>query len=106
MRGPYPAGTPNRDAVGTPWEAGRVVHGQWYRVVKAFADADGDIHPIGECWMFQRSTFFPYDEEYVLFVHFPDGCEWSIVLRSGTHHANEYQILDRFTEYVSPIQVP
>jgi Domain of unknown function (DUF3601) len=39
-----------------------------YRVTKSFVDYDGEIHPIGENWIYLSHSFLPHDDGLSLFV--------------------------------------
>jgi hypothetical protein len=82
MQGPYHAGTFS-DLPPTSswnWERGQFERGQVYRIIKAFADADGATHPVGEKWRFLGGGFNKFDDEVILCVQFPSGEEWKISL--------------------------
>ncbi len=42
--------------------------GQRYRVVRAFVDYDQRVHPVGETWMFEHTSFLPYEDGLTLHV--------------------------------------
>ncbi|SRR5579871_660094 len=103
MKGPYPIGTcvPHQRADETPWEGPHAARGQRYRVVKAFIDADGDHHAIGEEWMFLYSTFSRFDEILTLFIRWDSNDEWGLPL-SWDQPANA-DVIDNFSSYAAPI---
>jgi hypothetical protein len=45
-----------------------LVPGQRYRVVRAFTDHDGGLHPVGETWVFEGTHFVPYHDGLTLQV--------------------------------------
>lgn len=52
--------------------------GRRYRVLRAFTDFDGDVHPPGEEWTFLGSSFLPHDDGLSLFVSLDGRREWQI----------------------------
>lgn len=60
--------------------ASELVPGQTYRVVQAFRDYDGTLHPVGERWRFVGKSFLPYEDGLMLFLE-QDGREQSIRLQ-------------------------
>ncbi len=50
----------------------------WYRVVRAFADFDGDLHPVGETWQFCEYSFVPHEDSLSWFVSLNGSQEWQI----------------------------
>lgn len=49
-----------------------------YRVVRAFTDYDGDVHPAGEQWTFMGTAFLPHADGLSMFVSPDDVHEWHI----------------------------
>ena len=49
-----------------------------FRVTKAFVDADGDNHPVGEEWTFIMSMFNRLASLYMVCAAAPSGEEWEI----------------------------
>ena len=41
--------------------------GRKYRVIRAFTDFDGQLHPVDETWRFRGTSFLPYDNGLSLF---------------------------------------
>lgn len=82
MQGPYNLGT--FGSLPTPseggWERGRLARGQTYRVVKAFHDADGQEHLVGEEWLFLGAMFNKFDDELAICIRLVGGEEWKIPL--------------------------
>jgi hypothetical protein len=76
MYGPEPAGRWSKSLDGQPFRHLEV--GAWYVVVRAFADHDGDVHPVGERWRFLGYTFIPYHDGLSLFVSLDGVGEWQI----------------------------
>jgi hypothetical protein len=66
--------------------------------VKAFRDADGLTHPLGETWTFLASIFSPYDDELLIAVALPDASEWRI--RMIWTPDGQDRVIERFTNYV------
>ena len=71
-----------------------------YRVVCAFTDHDGIIHPVGESWRFLRSTFLPYEDGLSLFVALDGGAEMQIRLQLRAEA--EGPIVDALDRYIEP----
>ncbi len=80
MKGPYSAGTHDYGVPPTQrdWEFGRLERGHRYRVVKAFVDADGDRHDVGEEWVFVTQMFSKLDDELTICVRSESNEEWRI----------------------------
>ncbi|MDO7887284.1 DUF3601 domain-containing protein [Hymenobacter cheonanensis] len=45
-----------------------LVRGQRYQIMREFVDYDGGLHSVGETWLFEGTTFVPYDDELTLHV--------------------------------------
>lgn len=75
--------------------------GQRYRVVCAFVDHDGIVHPVGETWRFLRSDFLPYEDGLSLFVAMPGGAERQIRLQWRPEA--EGPVIDALDQYVLPV---
>ena len=56
----------------------RMSYGTPFRVTKAFVDADGDYHPVGEEWTFIMSMFNRLASLYVICAAGPSREEWEI----------------------------
>jgi len=87
------------------WEHSRpefcgLLRGQWYRVVRAFHDFDGDEHPVGETWVFLGHNFLPYHDGLSLFVSIDGHREWHIRLRWTAE--DQGPIIDSLQEYLVP----
>ncbi|MEW6401359.1 MAG: DUF3601 domain-containing protein [Chloroflexota bacterium] len=78
--------------------AADLVPGQTYRVLAAFKDYDGMLHPIGETWRFVQKNFLPYEDGLTLFVE-RDGQHVSIRLQ--WRDEAQGQIIDNFSDFVS-----
>lgn len=79
----------------------RIVRGQRYRVTRAFTDADGVLHPVGEEWTFTASKFSRFEDEYVISVRFDAGGTMSFGLIC--QEDRQYGIIRNFSEYVVAI---
>lgn len=55
--------------------------GRRYKVIKAFKDFDGHLHPAGEEWAFLGSAFLPHDDGVSWFVSLDGEAEWHIRLQ-------------------------
>jgi hypothetical protein len=80
--------------------ASDLVPGKTYRVISAFKDYDGIIHPIGEYWRFVQKNFLPYEDGMSLFVE-KDGENISFRLQWRTE--TQGQIIDDFSDFVEEI---
>ena len=77
--------------------ASELVPGKSYRVVAAFKDYDGIIHPVGETWQFTRKSFLPYEDGLSLFVKM-NGLEMQIRLQWLSE--SQGSIIESFSEFV------
>jgi hypothetical protein len=84
----------------SPWDA-VVRPGVRYRVMKAFTDFDGELHPEGEEWTFLRNAFLPYESGMTFFVSF-DGREESQIRLQWRPEAQSH-VLDHLAEYVGAV---
>lgn len=84
-----------------PSERLRMVRGQKYRVTRAFTDADGVLHPVGEEWTFTASKFSRFEDEYVISVQFELGGVVSFGLIC--QEDRQYGVIRNFSEYVMAI---
>ncbi len=75
--------------------------GQRCRVVCAFVDHDGIVHPVGETLRFLRSDFLPYENGLSLFVAMPGGAERQIRLQWRPEA--EGPVIDALDQYVLPV---
>ena len=74
-----------------------LIPGRNYRVVRAFTDYDGSLHPVGEQWRFVQKNFLPYEDGLSLFVE-QDG--QTVQIRLQWRDEAQGQIIGRFSEYV------
>ena len=102
MQGPFIRGTLINpiDPSEWDWETNRLVRGQSYRVIKAFVDADGDRHSIGEEWCFITSMFSRFEDELVICVRSKADEEWKVPM-VWTPNAQQ-EIIENFNCYVVP----
>lgn len=102
MKGPFPRGTHKITWVDS-WEQRRgLVRGQWYRVLRPFADRDGDQHVSGEEWKFVAAMFSPIEQALMICVGDQRGEEWRIILQwSEDRHQD---VIEHFNEFVQPIE--
>jgi hypothetical protein len=70
-----------------------------YRVVKAFVDADGTLHPVGEEWTYIDRKFSRFEDEYIVSVRFASGLAGSFGLIC--EEDKQYAIVRHFDEYVT-----
>jgi hypothetical protein len=71
-----------------------------YRVIRAFADHDGDLHPVGEEWTFLGSAFLPYEDGLSWFVTLDQEEEWHI--RMQWREEAEGPVIDALDQYLEP----
>jgi hypothetical protein len=72
--------------------------------VKAFVDADGDSHSVGEEWVFLMSMFDRMHDVLTLCVKSTSEDEWQIPL---TWDPDAQQaIIQAFSDHVTPVQPP
>ena len=81
-------------------DAGVLVCGTTYRVVKPFQDFDEGFHAAGEMWRFLGSSFLPYDDGLSLFVA-DDRGEWQI--RLCLRPEDQGVLWKRFADYVEAV---
>ena len=81
MKGPMPA---ESHAIlrspETDWSLFRLRQQLRYVVVQQFVDADGDVHPVGETWVFLSTMFDRQTDLLLLCMRLADGTEWQIPL--------------------------
>jgi hypothetical protein len=100
MQGPYGRGTLDLPPPSEwSWERNQLARGQTYRVSKAFEDADGDVHPVGEAWVFLGAMFNKFDDELTLCVRLPSGTEWKIPLLWRPDQ--QAAVIDRWSEFMT-----
>ena len=101
MQGPFPRGTHNGLYPVGHWEGqcSGLIRGEWYRIVRPFVDADGDLHPVGEEWLFIASMFSPHDDELLIAVRKNAGDEWRILLHWTPEHQQD--VAEHFSQYVA-----
>ncbi|HEX5106656.1 MAG TPA: hypothetical protein VFV87_22705 [Pirellulaceae bacterium] len=100
MKGPFIRGSHRgitRIAPG-PWEEHILIRGHRYRVVKEFKDEDGDLHPIGEDWVFVGSLFSPHDELMLVVVRTRPVFEWEFELEWRSSERDN--VVEHFGDYV------
>nr|WP_288413226.1 DUF3601 domain-containing protein [uncultured Sphingomonas sp.] len=78
--------------------------GRLHRVVKAFADQDGVIHPSGETWTFLRCDAFPDENGVSWFVATLDGLQRQIRLQRRSY--GEHGVLEYLDDHVLPAARP
>ena len=74
--------------------------GRRYRVLREFADFDGDAHYPGEEWAFLGASFLPHDDGLSLFVSLDGVQEWQI--RMQWRAEAQGAVLDTLRAYVGP----
>lgn len=101
MFGPQPPGHWSVAASASDAGPGHLQPGRRYRVVRPFADYDGDVHPVGEEWDFLGASFLPYDDGLSLFVSLDGVREWQIRLQWRPEEQGA--VLDDFSSYLVPV---
>jgi hypothetical protein len=81
--------------------ASELAPGQTYRVVTAFNDYDGIIHPVGESWRFVKKSFLPHEDGLSFFVE-KDG--QNLMVRLQWRPETQSQIINDFSDYVEEAQ--
>jgi hypothetical protein len=77
VRWPFPEGALSDGS----WEVThRLQRGRQYRVVRAFSDADGDLHAVNEEWFFEGGEFSKFDDELTILARRVDDSYWRIAL--------------------------
>ena len=80
--------------------ASDLVPGKTYRIISAFKDYDGIVHPVGEYWRFVKKNFLPYEDGLSLFVE----TNGKIVLvRLQWRTETQGQIIDDFSDFVQEV---
>ena len=102
MIGPHPPGTFKPIVPPSAWEAGRMVRGKHYRVIRPFKDADDDEHVVGEDWVFLMGMFNRFDDEVNLCVQSASGEEWRIPLVWKPEAQQE--VIQNIARYVSSVE--
>lgn len=76
-------------------------NGETYQVIKEFADFDGKVHAAGETWVFEKTTYLPYNSGLSLFV-VKNGR--SVMHRFQDEPEKQQEILDNFMSYVEAVK--
>ena len=82
----------------TQWDANRMSRGQSFEVIKAFEDADGDLHQVGEAWTLVGTGFNKFEDEMWVGVRTADGTEWQMPL--VWNEGCQADVLERWETYV------
>jgi hypothetical protein len=80
--------------------AAELTPGKTYRVIAAFKDYDGTIHPVGERWRFLDKNFLPYEDGLTLNIE-QNGQNGSIRLQ--WRDETQGQIIDGFSDFVEEV---
>jgi len=80
--------------------ASDLMPGKTYRVISAFKDYDGTLHPVGENWRFVEKNFLPYEDGLSLFIE-KNGeyASFRLQWRAET----QGQIIDDFSDFVEEV---
>ena len=74
--------------------------GRSYVVVTEFTDFDGDVHRVGETWVFVGFCFLPHDDGMSFFVATDLESEWHIPLQWRPERQGA--VLDNLAAYLEP----
>ncbi|MBM4035332.1 MAG: DUF3601 domain-containing protein [Planctomycetes bacterium] len=74
--------------------------GRWFRVKKEFTDAIGDLHPVGETWLFVGAAYMHYDDVQCFCVSLDGEGEWRFHLMGDP--AAQGPILHDLEDYIEP----
>jgi hypothetical protein len=69
-----------------------------YRVIKEFTDYDGNLHKVGERWIFDYIDYLPYHSGLSLNV-IENGV--SVIYRFQDEPEEQQQLLNNFMNYVA-----
>jgi len=81
----------------------KLIPGQKYVVIKPFTDYDRSVHPIGEIFIFSRTSFLPYEDGLTLHVYLP-GNERELVCRLQWRNEEQAEVIENFLQYVEPVK--
>lgn len=101
MQGPFSSGTirspvPPSD---NSWETRHgLIREHKYRVVDAFVDADGDLHSVGEEWIFICGMFSKFDDQITVCVRRENDGDWKIPLI--WNRQDQQKVIENFESYV------
>jgi hypothetical protein len=73
--------------------------GESYIVIKEFTDYDGNLHKVGERWIFEEIQYLPYHSGLSLNV-IENG--ESVTYRFQDEPEQQQQLLNDFMNYVAP----
>lgn len=78
-----------------------LVPGQCYQVIREFVDYDYRLHPVGESWVFGRTSFLPYEDGLTLHVNTQS--------HTGAYRLRwvpeeQAAIIENFTDFVAPCE--
>jgi hypothetical protein len=82
----------------------KLIPGQRYRVVTAFSDYDGNIHPSGETWTFLRTNFLPYEDGLTVHLWLYDDPREEVIFRLQWRPESQAAVIEHFNEYVAPVK--
>lgn len=77
-----------------------LVSGKTYRVIAAFKDYDGIVHPVGESWRFVKKSFLPYEDGLTLIIEMNEQEVW---IRLQWRPETQGQLIDNFFDYVEQV---
>jgi len=99
VHGPRPAGHwSGLDAPNCRREHQFLAAGKHYRVIRAFTDFDGALHPPGEEWTFLGCAFLPHEDGLSWFVSLDGEQEWHIPMQ--WHAEAQGPVIDALDTYL------
>ncbi len=102
MYGPQPKGYwSNIKAPNCGAKHQHLLAGKNYKVVHEFVDHDGQLHPVGESWLFMGYSFLPYEDGLSLFVSLDGLREWHIPMQ--WREEEQGPIIDKLESHVQEI---
>ncbi|RZK36340.1 MAG: DUF3601 domain-containing protein [Hymenobacter sp.] len=72
--------------------------GQRYCVVREFIDYDGQMHSVGETWVFEHTNFVPYEDGLTLHV---SAGGLPLVYRLQWRPEQQAALIENFTTFVA-----
>lgn len=96
MHGPKPAGHWTTSVKAAPFK--HLKPGARCVVSAAFRDYDGDLHAMGESWVFLGHSFLPHDDGLSLLVSLDHLSEWHIRLQWRPEE--QANIIDNLDSYI------
>ena len=80
----------------------QLTEGQSYRIIKPFTDYDRYVHEAGETWVFEGTSFLPYDDWLTVIVK-REGVEHTQAFRMQWRSEEQGDVIDHFRDYVEVV---